>query len=150
MALLTSYIRIAAFSALIVFVGAPPAIAQEEKPIDPFLVDSFDTPSLPVTPEDLSEPVTIEEMQEQARREALLQSGGRSAGSGINDLGQRLEPTDTAAINPIDRINNRIENRIRNRLQTRVDRDANSDTDATRAIERANRRSRDTSSGPRR
>ncbi|RDS76756.1 hypothetical protein DL238_03450 [Alteriqipengyuania lutimaris] len=125
--------------------SAARAQTQEEQPADTFVTDAIERSAVPISPEDLDEPVTIEEMEEQALRETLRESAGRSVETAGDDVGERLEASDTDAISPIARIDNRIENRVRNRLQTRIDRNADTSADTTSAIERADRRTRDTS-----
>lgn len=70
-----------------------------------------------------------------------LEQLGRTAETGVGEVGQRLTRWDIAPnIEPMARVNRRIENRVENRLTSRIDTENRREADANSAFEMANRR----------
>ncbi len=63
---------------------------------------------------------------------------GRTAQTGVGEVGQRQDVQDAAAnIEPLGRVGNRVQNRIENRIRNRIDRTYDPTANATSPFERA-------------
>ena len=74
-----------------------------------------------------------------------LKETGRTAGTGVGEIGQRQTRSDVApSIQPMARTDTRIRNRVQNRLMNRIDRNFDPTQSANLQVEQADERARRT------
>lgn len=72
-----------------------------------------------------------------------MRDAGRTAQTGIGEVGQRQEPAESAPnLRPLDRLESRVQNRVQNRIRNRIDRNYDPKANATSPFETAEDRAR--------